>query len=61
MTTGVQFTGSLAANQTQRWFTFNWPAAWHDVVHDARRTKACRKSAGLSPFSGRMPIIALTG
>jgi hypothetical protein len=27
MTTGVQFVGSLAANQTQRWFTFNWPAA----------------------------------
>ncbi len=31
MTTGVQFTGSLAPNQTQRWFTFNWPAAWHVV------------------------------
>jgi hypothetical protein len=31
MTTGVQFTGSLAANQTQRWFTFNWQAAWHVV------------------------------
>jgi hypothetical protein len=31
MTTGVQFTGSLNANQTQRWFTFNWPAAWHVV------------------------------
>ena len=28
---GVQFTGSLAANQTQRWFTFNWPATWHVV------------------------------
>jgi photosystem II stability/assembly factor-like uncharacterized protein len=28
---GVQFTGSLAANQTQRWFTFNWPATWHMV------------------------------
>ena len=27
MTTGVQFTGSLAANQTQRWFTFNWDPA----------------------------------
>jgi hypothetical protein len=26
---GVQWTGSLAANQTQRWFTFNWPATWH--------------------------------
>ena len=29
--TGVQFTGTLAANATQRWFTFNWPAHWHVV------------------------------
>lgn len=28
---GVQFTGTVAANQTQRWFTFNWPAHWHVV------------------------------
>lgn len=28
---GVQFTGSLNANQTQRWFTFNWPAHWHVI------------------------------
>jgi hypothetical protein len=27
----VQWTGSLAANQTQRWFTFNWPATWHMI------------------------------
>jgi hypothetical protein len=26
---GVQFTGTLQANQTQRWFTYNWPAHWH--------------------------------
>lgn len=26
---GVQFTGNLAANETRRWFTFNWPAPWH--------------------------------
>jgi hypothetical protein len=26
---GVQFTGSVPANQTRRWFTFNWPAHWH--------------------------------
>jgi hypothetical protein len=26
---GVQWTGELAANQTERWFTFNWPATWH--------------------------------
>lgn len=31
MTTGVQWTGSLAPNQTQRWFTFNWPAAWRVI------------------------------
>jgi hypothetical protein len=28
---GVQLTGTIAANQTQRWFTFNWPAHWHVV------------------------------
>jgi hypothetical protein len=33
MTTGVQFNGVLAANQTQQWFTFNWPVAWHVVWH----------------------------
>jgi hypothetical protein len=26
---GVQFTGRVAANSSQRWFTFNWPACWH--------------------------------
>jgi hypothetical protein len=29
MTTGVQFTGTLAPNQTISWFTFNWPTTWH--------------------------------
>jgi len=29
--TGIQFTGTLTANQTQRWFTFNWPASWHVI------------------------------
>jgi hypothetical protein len=28
---GTQWTGTLAANQTQRWFTFNWPAVWHVI------------------------------
>ena len=28
---GTQWTGSLAGNQTQRWFTFNWPAVWHVI------------------------------
>ncbi len=38
MTTGVQFVGSLAANQTQRWFTYNWPAAWHVVWYMVPRS-----------------------
>lgn len=28
---GVQWTGSLAANETRRWFTWGWPATWHMV------------------------------
>lgn len=28
---GTQFSGSLAANASGRWFTFNWPATWHVV------------------------------
>ncbi|HEU4523985.1 MAG TPA: hypothetical protein VFR62_03135 [Gemmatimonadales bacterium] len=28
---GRQFEGTLAANQTQRWFTWGWPAPWHMV------------------------------
>lgn len=28
---GVQFTGTIPANKTHRWFTFNWPAHWHVV------------------------------
>jgi hypothetical protein len=28
---GVQFTGTLQAGQTQRWFTYMWPAHWHVV------------------------------
>ncbi len=28
---GVQFTGTVQANQTQRWFTYNWPAHWHVI------------------------------
>src|SRR5260370_10421404 len=31
MYVGVQFQGTLPPNATQRWFTFNWPAAW-DVM-----------------------------
>ncbi|WP_370670764.1 WD40/YVTN/BNR-like repeat-containing protein, partial [Kribbia dieselivorans] len=28
---GTQFTGTLAANASNRWFTFRWPATWHIV------------------------------
>jgi hypothetical protein len=28
---GVQFNGTVAANATNCWFTFNWPAYWHVV------------------------------
>jgi hypothetical protein len=31
MWTNVQFTGTLNANETKRWFTFNWPTSWHVV------------------------------
>jgi hypothetical protein len=28
MFVGVQFSGTVPANQSRRWFTFNWPATW---------------------------------
>lgn len=28
---GVQWTGNLAANQSQSWFTYGWPSTWHLV------------------------------
>lgn len=31
MRVGVQFRGTIPAGGTQRWFTFNWPQAWHTV------------------------------
>ncbi len=31
MRVGVQFTGTVPANGSRRWFTFNWPSAWHVV------------------------------
>lgn len=33
MKTGVQFTGTLAPNQTHQWFSHSWPADWHVVWH----------------------------
>ena len=31
MVVGTQFTGSVAASSSKRWFTFNWPAAWNVI------------------------------
>jgi hypothetical protein len=31
MRLGVQFTGSVPANSTRRWFTHSWPEAWRVV------------------------------
>lgn len=31
MRTGIQWTGTLGAHETKRWFTFNWPATNHMV------------------------------
>jgi len=31
MRVGVQFRGNVLANQSKRWFTFNWPQGWHVV------------------------------
>jgi Subtilase family len=38
---GVQFSGRLEPGQTQRWFTFNWPAHWRvawDVIPTSLRS-----------------------
>jgi hypothetical protein len=31
MVVGTQFTGSVPAGSSKRWFTFAWPATWHVV------------------------------
>jgi hypothetical protein len=31
MRVGVQFTGSVAANASSRWFTHSWPPDWNVV------------------------------
>jgi hypothetical protein len=31
MIVGTQFTGAVAANASQRWFTWGWPAAWEII------------------------------
>jgi hypothetical protein len=45
MTTGVQFRGTLSANQTHRWFTYNWAATQHvlwEVVPTTARSGAAQ-------------------
>ena len=37
---GTQWLGSLAPNETRRWFTFGWPAPWH-VVWTVMPTSIC--------------------
>ena len=31
MRTGVQFTGTIPARGSRRWFTFRWPQSWNVV------------------------------
>jgi len=31
MVVGTQFTGTLPASSTRRWFTFGWPANWNVI------------------------------
>jgi hypothetical protein len=31
MVVGTQFTGSVAAGSSARWFTWGWPATWHVI------------------------------
>ena len=31
MQVGVQFSGSVPASSTRKWFTHSWPATWHVV------------------------------
>ena len=45
-TVGTQFTGNLAANETRRWFTYDWPACWH-VVWTVQATTPVSTGPGL--------------
>ena len=40
MWTGVQWTGTIGAGQTQLWFTWGWPAAKHVIWHIMSTTVA---------------------
>jgi hypothetical protein len=47
MTTGVQFRGTVAANSTARWYTFNWPSTEYvlwTVVPDSVNTSGAEIS-----------------
>jgi hypothetical protein len=44
---GVQWFGTLAANDTRRWFTFGWAAAWH-VIWTIMPMTICSGSPQLS-------------
>ena len=47
MTTGVQFRGTVAANSTARWYTFNWPVTEYilwSVVPDSVNTSGAEIS-----------------
>ncbi|MCA1781600.1 MAG: protein-glutamine glutaminase family protein [Dermatophilaceae bacterium] len=37
---GTQWLGTLAPNETRRWFTFGWPAPWH-IVWTVMPTSIC--------------------
>jgi len=55
MWTNIQFAGTLAGNQTERWFTYGWPtAAWHVVWYMMPTCSRLgrRRSTGTSPSSG---------
>ena len=47
MVVGTQFTGSVAANSSQQWFTFGWPAAW-EVIWTAVPTTPVRGAPQLA-------------
>jgi hypothetical protein len=44
-TSKVQFSAALAAGETKRWFTHNWPACWHVVWSVAPKSPVTPKEA----------------
>jgi hypothetical protein len=63
MRVGVQFTGTVPANGTGRWFTHSWPQGWHVVwycvpvspVADGPaqlewKVQVCRQASGLVKY-----------